>query len=279
MAFTAKTTNQASVWSPDLHSFAFEDAVPEALINQLTTVVGTIEGDRPSLTIGYVTDAGASFIDEGAEFAETEPVLAEAECTTQKIGQLIRLSRELYLQKQTPESLSQSVARALTKKLDEYLLAQAAPTAPAVRPQAGLFNTAGLSSVTGVADNLDKLVDLQVTVAAAGANPTAWVLSPQAWGTLRKLKTTADSNMPILAGTATDTTKLLLGLPVVVSNALGAKQGLLVSKTEIFSAVSQVEVSTDHSAYFTSQGVGVLGSARVGWVIPRPARIGKLTLA
>ncbi len=53
MAFTVATPNSASAWRPDQYTFAPTDVVPDALINQCSTVAGTIEGDaRPNLVRG-----------------------------------------------------------------------------------------------------------------------------------------------------------------------------------------------------------------------------------
>lgn len=283
MAFTATTVNSAAAWRPDLYTFAPADALPEALILGHTTIAGEVQGDQPTLRVAYCVDDNAAFVDEGAAIDESDPDLAEAVVITRKIAQLVRLSSEQYKQAGTPDELSRSVARALTTKADNALLAQAVPTAPAVAPVAGLLNTSGIVSKTDVAENLDKLIDLEAAVRANGANPTAWILAPDTWATLRKLKTltpdegTVTSNVGLLGAGTDNTTPLLLSIPVVVNNQMPAKSGLLIDKTAIITAVSQLEIATSAEQYFASDSIAVRATWRTGHVLPRPNRIGKFT--
>lgn len=283
MAFTATTANSAAAWRPDLFTFAPQDALPEALILNHTTVSGEIQGDQPALRVAYCVDDTADFVDEGAPIDESEPELSEAVVITRKIAQLIRLSSEQYRQAGTPDELSRSVARALTAKADNALVAQAAPTSPAVAPVAGLLNITGIVSQTAVSGSLDKLIDLEATVRANGANPTAWLLAPDTWATLRKMKTltpdegTVTSNVGLLGAGTDNADPLLLSIPVVVNAQMPAKSGLLIDKTAIITAVSTLEIATSVDQYFNSDSVAVRATWRTGHVLPRPNRIGKFT--
>ena len=66
MAFTVATPNSASAWRPDLYTFAPADVVPDALVNQCSTVAGSIEGDAPVVKVAYVDDDAADFVAEGS---------------------------------------------------------------------------------------------------------------------------------------------------------------------------------------------------------------------
>jgi hypothetical protein len=90
------TTNSAPAWRPDLFEFSPTDAVPDALILQLSTVAGTVDGDEPSVHVGYIDDATAVFKAEGATLDESQPGLNEVVVHTAKLTQLVRLSREQY---------------------------------------------------------------------------------------------------------------------------------------------------------------------------------------
>jgi hypothetical protein len=61
MAFTHTTATSAAAWRPDLYEFAPADVLPEALIMQCSTVAGNIEGNAPSVRVGYVDDNTATF--------------------------------------------------------------------------------------------------------------------------------------------------------------------------------------------------------------------------
>lgn len=143
MAFTHTTSTSASAWSPDLYEFAPSDAVPDALVLACSTVVGQIEGDAPSVRVAFVDDDEATFTAEGSTIPEAQPELSEVLIHTAKITQLVRLSREQYSQTGTAEQLSQSVSWAITRRGDIAFVGEAAPTAPAVAPVAGVANWPG----------------------------------------------------------------------------------------------------------------------------------------
>jgi HK97 family phage major capsid protein len=164
------------------------------------------------------------------------------------------------------------------KKANQAFLAQVAPTAPAVAPPTGLINTGGIVGGGAVADNLDALVDLVAQLEANGGTPTGIILDPLAWASLRKFKTATNSEVGILGAGTNDAQKMLLDLPVTVTNALSANSGLVVDRTAVVSAVGPVNVATDDSVYFTSDGVALRATWRIGWNTVRPNRIGKFTV-
>jgi hypothetical protein len=147
MAFTVQTPTSAAAWRPDHFEFAPADVVGEAAIIQTSTRAGEIEGDAPSVRVAFVDDDDAENIEEAADFTESQPALSEALIWTTKVGQLVRISREQYMQPSTPEQLSASVAKSIVRKADLNYLTQAAPEAPATAPAAGLL-TPGPASLT-----------------------------------------------------------------------------------------------------------------------------------
>jgi len=141
---TITTLTTDAAWHPDVVFYDAGDAVPDALILKLTTVSGSIEGDATSTRVAVVDDASAEFVAEGAEIDEGTPALSEKLIYSGKVSQLIRLSREQWVQHQTAGLLSTSVARAITRAANSAFLAQPAPTAPEgqpvpVSPPAGLL--------------------------------------------------------------------------------------------------------------------------------------------
>lgn len=277
MAFTAKTANSAAAWRPD--QFTFEPAVmlSDAAILNHSTAAGEIHGDEPVIRVAYVVDDDAEFVAEGEVIPEGEPALNEALIHTRKFAQLIRLSNEQYRQNGTDEELGRSVSRAMITKADKAFLSQVPPTGPAVAPVAGLINMAGVSQ-TAVAGNVDKLIDLEAIVRANGARPTAWVMAPDAWALLRKMKTATASNVGILGAGTDDSEPRLLSIPVQINAQMPSKTGLLVDRTAVLSATSGLTIATDASAYFSSDSIGVRATWRTGHVVPRPNRIGVFAL-
>lgn len=279
MAFTATTVNSAAAWRPDLYTFEPINAVPEAAILLHTNVSGTIEGDQPVLRVAYVSDDDAKFYDEGQTFDEAEPELQEALVYTRKFGQLVKLSREQYRQTGTADELARSVARAMTAKADNALLAQAAPVGPATAPVPGLTNWPGIVDAGEIGFDLDELIDLEAEVRANGADPTAWILAPTTWAYLRKLKTTETAATNLLGAGTDNSEPRLLSVPVALNSQMPAYSGLLIDRTQVISAVSALEIATDASRYFDSDSVAVRATWRTGHTVPRPNRIGTFTVA
>lgn len=272
------TLTASKAWAPDQNVFNPSDAVPDALILEHSTISGIIEGDAPALRVAYVTDDAAQFTAEASEIPEGEPGLDEALVHTAKITQLVRISSEQYRQAGAAQELSSSVQRAITRKANEAFLTQAAPTAPAVAPSAGLLNVDGIESGDSISTNLDPLVDLVATLESNGGTPSGIILDPLAWAALRKLKTGTGSEVGILGAGTSDAAKLLLDLPVTISNSLTANSGLVVDSTAIVSAVGPVNLATSDVVYFTSDGVGLRATWRIGWTVVKADRIGKFTV-
>lgn len=275
---TETTKTSAKAWSPDITAFAPSEAIPDALVLQTSTVVGRIEGDEPAVRVAYVDDADADFVAEGAEIPEDDPALSEVLVHTGKVAQLVRLSREQYAQAQTPQMLAESVRRAVTKRANLAYIAQAAPTAPAVTPPAGLVNVAGIEEGDAVASDLDALVDLIATLESNGATPSHILVDPIAWASLRKFKTGTGSAQTLLGAGTTDATKSLLDLPVIITSALASGTGLVIDRSAIVSAVGDVQLATSSDVYFASDSIGIRCTFRFGANVVRPERIGSFTV-
>lgn len=280
MADPIFTTNTAEAFHPTQYAFAAADVVPEALVLQHTTVAAQLEGDEALARVGFVVDDAASVTPEGQEIALNSPDLAEIELRTVKVTALVRSSNEQLRQVNTPQQLADSMSRSVTAKADHLLLAQAAPTGEATTPTPGLINQPGTVSKTNVAQNLDALIDAVAEVEANGAEPTAWIVSPDAYAGLSKLKVGGtETNLNILGAGVEAGERRLLGKPVVVSPQLPSKTGVLVSKRDIVSAVSPLFVATSEAGAFTADSTYSRATLRIGIGLPRNNRVAKFTLA
>jgi len=277
MAFTSTTVNSAAAWRPDLYTYEPETVLADAAIMAHSTSGGVIQGDAPAIRVAFVHDDTAEFYDEGTDIDEGTPGLSEAVVHTRKFAQLIRISREQYSQVGTPEHLAYSVNRSMILKADSAFLAQPAPVSPANAPAPGLACWSGLVSGI-VGSDLDALVDLDATVRANLANPTAIIVSPTAWAALRKLKTGSTFNSTLLGAGTEDAPPMLLSLPVVVNPLMPDRTGLLIDRNSIISAVSPLVVATSLDQYFASDSIGVRAIWRTGHVVTRPERIGLFAL-
>ena len=276
---TQTTLTSSKAWAPDQNIFSPADAVPNALILSHSTVGGVIEGDEPALRVAYVDDADAQFTAEGTEIPEADPALNEILVYTGKITQLVRLSREQYLQNGTANQLSDSVARAVTRKADAAFLTQQAPGSGDNAPPAGLVNIADIIEGGPVDNDLDALIDLTAQLEANGATPSGIIVDPIGWASLRKLKTAQDANTTLLGSGTNQAERLLLDLPVTVSAALDENTGVVVDNTAVVSAVGPVNIAVDESVYFTSDSVATRATFRIGWNVVRPDRIGTFTIS
>lgn len=257
---------------PD-RTFVAREFLPEAVIFQVTSNAGAIEGDVPAVRVPYVaTDAPAGFVAEGAPISATDPTLAEVVVNTGKIAVLTRISREAASYQEASALLTTSVQRAVITKANTALLTNAsAPT--------GLLNVAGIvDGGTLDSDNLDAISDAITQVEVNGGQATHIVCDPSSFGVLRAMKTASGSAMPLLGAPAEQTVKQLFGLPVVVTPAMGSGKLLVVDSTNIVSAVGAVNLSVSDDYYFDSDSRAVRVTWRIGWKAIRPNRLAKVAV-
>lgn len=278
MAFTVTTPSSDAAWRPDHFSFAPTDVIPDSLQLQTSTAAGNIEGDEPSVRVAFITDDTAKFVAEADPIDEAQPSLSEALIHTSKVSMLVRVSREQYLQPQTPLQLSTSVSRAVTRRADIAYVDEQAPIGPDVAPVPGLLNWPQIIDGGAVADDLDGLIDIIVELQENLATPTHLVLSPSAWGSFRKLKSAETFNSSLLGAGTTDAREMLLSLPVLVNVAMPQGTGLVIDQSAVISATGQVNVATSQDLYFDSDSIALRCTWRIGHTVPRPERIAKFTI-
>lgn len=275
---TETTVTSAKAWSPDITAYAASDVIPDALVLQCSTVLGYVEGDEPLLRVAYVDDAAADFVAEGNAIPEADPALSEVTVATGKVAQLVRLSREQYVNEATSDKMAESVARAVTRRANTAFVSQVAPTSPAVTPPAGVVNATGITAGGAVAGSLDKLVDMIAGIEAADGNATHVLLSPTAWANLSKFKTKAGDSTTLLGAGVQAAERMVLGVPILVTNALSSNTGLILDATAVVSAVGDVQVAVSDQHYFSSDSIAVRCTFRFGQNVVKPARVAKFTV-
>ncbi|OBI46977.1 phage major capsid protein [Mycobacterium colombiense] len=275
---TLTTTTAEYGWRPDEVSFAAEDVVPAALVLQTSTVAGDVDGDEPSLHVPFIVDAGetgtgAVYKAEGAALADEEPDLDEVLVHTKKLTRLATVSSEQFRKEPTAAQISRSFARDLVRKADfDYFGSASNPT--------GLLHATGITHAPEpVAGSLDVLIDLLAELEVKGAEPSAIVLDPKSWATLRKFKTGTDYNSTLLGAGTEDAQARLLSLPVKRSRFLPANTGMVIDRAQIASAVGPVRVAQSEHAAFSSDSIVIRATWRFGWNLVRPERIGQFTVA
>ncbi|MCV7317258.1 phage major capsid protein [Mycolicibacillus parakoreensis] len=268
---TNLTTNVPAAWRPDTTAYAPGDVVGDALLLAASTVVGTIEGDEPSVRVPYVSDDGTpAFVDEGDTFGDPGQVFSEAVISTFKLGALGKYSRELLAQPEAATSVSQSLSRAITKKANSAFIGNASdPT--------GLLN-ASIHDGGTVGSNLDELVDAVAHIESNGGAATHLIAHPTAWATLSKLKTGTSSEQNLLGAGVEAGQRNILGLPVLVDSNVSTGELLVVDKSAIVSAAGNVRLDRSEDAFFSADLVGVRIAWRIGWAVMHADRIVKVAV-
>lgn len=281
MAIQTNNVNAPDSWAPDqVSSHVFEDVVGDALYNSLTTVVGSITGDQPSIRVPVVNDAkNADWVAEGAPIPEETPSLDEVVLQTRKIAVAATLSNEQAAQGTTPATIAASLKRDIIRRLDSALLTEPAPTAPAIAPSTGILNTTGILEGDPLVGDLDPLVDLISELEANFATPKVLLVDPLAKAHLYKLKTDdTASNQGLLSPVTASPTSPILGLQVVVSPFLPANSGLIVDPANIVSAVSTVDVAQSTDAKFLQDATVYRVIVRCGHAVVKADRLAKLSI-
>jgi len=277
------TTTAAKGWAPDVKYFAPKDILPESLLFQISSVLGSVEGDEPLARVVYVDDdddPDAGFVAEGDEIPQDDPPLSEVLVATGKVAKLLRVSYELWSQDGTAPALSEAVRNVIQERADRKFLTQAAPVAPAINPPTGLLNVPGITVLdTPVSDNLDALIDLGALLETLGSHPSHWLMSPTAWAAMSKLKVRTDSAENLLGAGLAAGDRRVLGLPVITSRFMPGLQGMLIDKRAIVAAAGPVRVAQSEHAFFTRDSLALRATFRFGQNVVHPNRIAKFTVA
>lgn len=227
------------------------------------------------------TDPTSGFVAEGQEIGVSDPDILELVITPAKVAGIVVVSRELA-NDSNPEAtdvVGEGLGRDIAKKID----AAAFGTSTANGPD-GLRALAGVTEIdaTGPLENLDAFAEAISEAENVGAQLTSFVASPAVALALSQLKTGSQLNTPLLGSSATDpTVRLALGIPIVVSPAVGDDVVWGIPKTFSYCVIRDDEVmlDVDKSPFWSSDRIGVKATLRVSWGWPHPAAIQKLVLS
>lgn len=145
----------------------------------------------------------------------------------------------------------------------------------------GVINFSGIQSqARGTDDSTDAIFKAITLVQTTGdAQPSAVVIHAQNWQTIRLLRT--DQGLYIWGQPSEAGPMTLFGLPVKVSNSVTqntAVVGAFDTYAQIFyNGGTQVEVSTEHSTYFTERKAAILAAQQLALVAYRGSAFCKVT--
>lgn len=268
---TTTTSTTPGAWSPDVAAYTALDVIPEALILQTSTVVGSIEGDEPAVRVPWVDlDDTVGFVAEGAPIPENSSTYNETVVQTGKIATLGKFSREQLEQPNAAQLVVNSLSRSVVNKANMAYLGNAAdPT--------GLLNVVGITDGGTLGVDLDSLADAVLGIEAEGGQATHIIAAPGAWGAVAKMKGATGSAVPLLGAGTEQAERRVLGVPVLVTSAAPADTLLVVDSSAIVSAVGSVQLARSEDAFFGSDVVGIRVTFRLGWAAMKPERIVKIS--
>lgn len=256
--------------------------VPDALLNQITTSAGAVEGDAPVVRVPVIqSDAPAAFVKEGAQITEGAPELAEMTFKTAKIATLFAESNESSSYGTTRDLLVVSIQRKLTNTGDAALLANKPDTASGTDWQpTGLLNmdvTNGPAWGTSskAVDVFDALNSAITTIEGANGTATHIVMSPSTWGYIRSV--TNGTSTYMLGNPGQEVERTLWGVPVITNAQMPDADILVLDKSTIISATTGIKIAKGSEAYFNRDSLAWRATWRFGWGILNKRRIVKLT--
>lgn len=267
---------------PDF-TFIARETLPDALLYELATVAGSIQGDEPAVRVPYiVSDPAAGFVAEGDDIAEGDPELDEVLVRTSKLAHIMRQTNESAHSMDASEMLATSMSRAMTTKANTALLVNpityqdpADTNSPVTQP-IGLVQTPGLTDaglwMLSTSNNFDPLMDAITEVQVNGGEPTHLTMDPLTWANLSKLKQADSSNVPLLGPPSAQTQRVLFGLPVIVTPALTTPGILITDRSNIVAADATLHIVTSDQHFFGSDSLARRATWRIGWNMVRPNR-------
>lgn len=275
---TTFTTGAGDAFAPNVQHFAPGDIIPDALVLRTSTFTVPVEGDAVVVQVPFIdADADAGFVAEGDAIPEAAPESSAVSIATGKVAVLGKISAEAWYHNQVGSLLSDSFRRAVIKKANTAYLNQAAPTAPAITPPAGLLNLSPTDGGTVAAD-LDSIVDAVAGIEAAYGTASHIIAHPDAWASIMKLKAGTGSNQSLVGAGTETATRALLSTPVLTSGAMPPGTLLVVDQGSILSAYGPLQVATSEHAYFGSDSVALRVTWRFGAKIVDTDRVVSLTI-
>lgn len=266
--------------SPDVKALPPSEIIPDALLLQITSKVGVIEGDQPSVRCPFMDATGAAgFIDEGAAIPESTPTDREVQIFTGKVASFWNVSREQYGQADLSTLLQDAAKRDITQKANTALLSQAAPEGEAVTPPAGiLIGITPVSQSIETTQSLDPVIDAVSAVEVDGGKATHILADPLGWAYLSKVKAATDSAVSLLGAGATAADRKLLGLPVLVDKAVPQGTLVVLDRTAVLSAYGSLQLATSTDFAFNQDVVSLRLTWRFGAKVSWPNRIQRVSV-
>jgi HK97 family phage major capsid protein len=267
---TLVTDNNKGIY-PDA-TFVPGEVIPEALILNLGTPAGTVEGDAPVVRVPYVAeDPTTEYVAEAEEGTFSEPDLDELTISTKKLMTLSRSSREASLSNVSAQLLASSMGRSMIRKANASFINDTEPT------RLGLANTEGITTLGHTGANLDMIIEAMTGIEVSGGQATDIVTDPLTWASLMKLKAGEGSNVPLIGNPGQVNERSLFNCAVHVSPDVAQGTLLVVDSNTVLTVTGQLETAISSDVYFTSDRIVRRLTWRIGWKVADPNKIVKIT--
>lgn len=278
-------TTAAAIAPAEVGSFLFDRLRASSVA--LASGIRVIPTERDSVSWPALTaDVNPSWVAETDVIPAGDPAFATLSAVPRKLAHRVELSNEVVDDSEPAVVgvLNDHLARLLALRLDIAVF-EGSGAAPQIR---GLKNTPGVQSVSmgangGAFTSLDPVADAIALLEAANAVPSAIVMHPRTWATVRKLKDT--TNAPLVAESpAVDAPRTLFGVPVYVSAQLATNeaQGTAANASSIYVyAAGEVvlvrradaEIELDRSRLFDRDMSEMRGKLRADLLVPNPSAV------
>lgn len=240
------TTANSAAWTPNVTVLPTAEALPELLINKVTTVINKdMLSDAAAVVLPVLAPSTADVVAEGAAITPTEHEFSEVTVFTQAVANLSILSIEMHEQ-MDKNALANNMQAALIRKSNDLLL-NAPTTGLVAKAQAGGAVTASLDEVS------DAVFD-------TGADFI--LLSRDAAKALATMKEATGSARPLV-----DNLNDLFGLEVTITPALTGTNILVGNRSATVSALSPLEVAKSYDYAFNRRAVATRAAFRQGYTV------------
>jgi len=267
------TTDVSGITPEDYGQLIVQPVQTRSVAYRAGTIVqtGSTRINFPVLT----DDPSAAWTAEGATISESDATLDEVTVSPSKVAALTKISNELGNDSSPAAAniVGSGIARDIIAKVDSAFFGNTVTNGPSGL-QSITYTTIDTGSGTTPIADLDFFAEAisKAQEKDVDRGGLLFVTSPAKLLTLRQLKQTSTSNVPLLQGS--DTTggtgsaqDSILGVPVVASSAVDASTDAWLIPKSVVMVVQRegAQLEVDSSVYFADDSLAVRGIMRVGF--------------
>lgn len=265
-------------WVPELAGSYADQAMAAAAVAYRVSTLQPISATKIRIPV-YTKDPASAWVAEGATLDVEAADLDGIDVEPKTVAVLSKISRQFFDdQGQLSTAIIEGQGRDIGYKIDAALFGSNAGQAD---QPSGLEDLTGVKSIdAGTAwTDLDTFAEAKLHAEQLGETIDNFVAHPDDALSLSTLKDETDSVRPLIGGTAQAGATTVLGVPLLVSDAVtsGTVWGL-PKRHVVLVQRNQVVSEVDTGVYFGSLSLALRSFARVGFAFTRPAAVCKVSL-